>query len=125
MAENARVLIVDDSSTVRIIISKVITDLGHSVVGTAENGREAVQQLDEAKPDLILLDIEMPVLDGPAALKQIMKKAPGSYVVMLTSADNPVLAEVCANDGAKDFVKKNLPDDELKDRLGQHLTACG
>ena len=124
MAENARVLIVDDSSTVRMIISKVITDLGHSVVGTAENGREAVQQLDEAKPDLILLDIEMPVMDGPAALIQIMKKTPEAYVVMLTSADNPILAETCAHNGAKDFVRKNLPEEELRGRLEQHLSKC-
>ncbi|MFZ3587902.1 protein-glutamate methylesterase/protein-glutamine glutaminase [Bacillus sp. DJP31] len=103
-----KVLVVDDSAFMRkLIIGFLLEDSRFEVVGIARNGRDAIQKVTELKPDVITLDVEMPILNGIEALKEMMKVNP-LPVVMLSSttkegAENTILA---MQYGAVDFILK-------------------
>ncbi len=80
-----RVMVADDSVVVRGLVSKWLEEDGLEVAATAANGRLAVDALDRARPDLVLLDIEMPELDGLQALPLLLAKRPGLQVVMMST----------------------------------------
>lgn len=83
-----KVLIVDDSATARQLFSYIVNDADDmTVVGTANNGEEAVQQVENLQPDVVLMDVRMPVMDGVAATREIMTYHPTPIVVMSTSVD--------------------------------------
>jgi len=109
-----RVLVVDDSALVRMAVTDILTKAGIEVVGTAKNGREAVEKALQLKPDVITLDINMPEMDGLTALKLIMEKQP-TPVVMLSSLTKEGARETleALKTGAVDFVTK--PDGALVD----------
>jgi two-component system chemotaxis response regulator CheY len=69
MAKN--ILIVDDAAFMRMMIKDILTKNGYNVAGEAENGLKAIEKFNELQPDLVLMDITMPEMDGIAALKQI------------------------------------------------------
>ena len=69
-----QVLIVDDASFMRMMIKDILTKNGYEVVGEAENGNKALEKYKELKPDLVLMDITMPEVDGISALKNIRKE---------------------------------------------------
>src|SRR5882672_2773463 len=83
---NVRVLIVDDTPLVRHVISELFAqETGFDVIGTAENGREALTRIHLLKPDLVILDIEMPVMDGWETLQAIQLSYPDLAVIMFSS----------------------------------------
>jgi two-component system chemotaxis response regulator CheB len=83
-----RVLVVDDSSTARQLFTYIVNAAEDmTVVGTAGNGKEAVQQVDTLRPDIVLMDARMPVMDGLAATSAIMSQTPTPIVVMSTTVD--------------------------------------
>ncbi|WP_368504072.1 chemotaxis response regulator protein-glutamate methylesterase [Alkalihalophilus sp. As8PL] len=108
MAQLINVLVVDDSAFMRKVISDMIDkDVNMQVVGTARNGQEALIKRQTLKPDVITLDVEMPIMDGLDTLKELMKEAPVP-VVMISSltkegAEQTLLA---MEYGAVDFVAK-------------------
>lgn len=73
-----RVLIADDDNLVRTFLTSLLTDLGAEVVATAENGRDAVRAHGLCNPDLTLLDLQMPVMNGDAALREIIARNPNA-----------------------------------------------
>ena len=109
-----RVLVVDDSALVRMAVTDILSKAGIEVVGTAKNGREAVEMTLKLKPDVITMDINMPEMDGLTALKLIMEKQP-TPVVMLSSLTKEGARETleALKIGAVDFVAK--PDGALVD----------
>ena len=72
----ATVLVVDDSRTMLLIMRKLLGDLGHEVVAEAANGKEAIVAYETHNPDLVTMDITMPVMDGVTAVQQIVKRHP-------------------------------------------------
>ena len=86
---------------------------GLSVVGVASNGRECVDLLEAAKPDIILMDVRMPVLDGVETTKIIHKKYPGIRIMMLTTFDDDALVHDALVSGATGYVLKNIEPEEL------------
>lgn len=107
-----RVLIAEDEALIRLDLKEMLEEEGYSVVGEAADGAQAVQLAEELKPDLIILDVKMPVLDGIAAAEQIARKriAP---VVILTAFSQRDLVEKAREAGAmaylvKPFQKKDL-----------------
>jgi two-component system chemotaxis response regulator CheB len=104
------VLVVDDSALIRTVVTDVIAGFsGFTVVGTARNGREALEQVHLLDPDIVTLDIEMPELDGIATLGYIMSETPRA-VVMLSAADGNGSVDLTLRAlelGAVDFVRKN------------------
>jgi two-component system chemotaxis response regulator CheY len=116
-ALNARVLLADDEPHVRLFVKAVVTSLGGQVVGEASNGQQAVELFDQSAPDLVLLDINMPVMDGLAALRALRDKSPTVAIVMLTSLASAEVVEEALDAGATYHLRKDLPVAELKEEL--------
>lgn len=105
-----KVLVVDDSLVMRKAISRMLSkDANIQVVGTAVDGRDAIEKIEALKPDVITLDIEMPVMDGLEALRQIMSKNPIPVIMMsaLTKEGAEITMEALSL-GACDYVTKDF-----------------
>jgi two-component system chemotaxis response regulator CheB len=104
-----RVLVVDDSAAIRRLLRSLLeTDPGLTVVGTAANGQSALDQIPELKPDVVTLDIEMPVMDGLACLRELRKRWPRLPVIMLSTLTERGAASTldALAAGASDYVAK-------------------
>lgn len=103
-----KVLVADDSAVVRGLVSRWLGEAGHEVVATAPNGRAAVDALARCNPDVVLLDIEMPELDGIQALPLMLAKQPGIQVVMMSTLTqrNADVSLRCLALGAVDYIPK-------------------
>ena len=112
-----RVLLADDESHVRLFIKTIISSMGCQVVGEATNGKEAIELFDQTTPDLVLLDINMPVMDGIAALKALRAKSEKVAIVMITSLASADIVEQCLDAGANYHLRKDLPVAELKQEI--------
>lgn len=107
-----RVLVVDDSSFFRRRVSEILNqDPNIEVIGTANNGKEAVEKAAELRPSVITMDIEMPVLDGISAVKQIMQQTPTPILMFSSLTHDGASATLDALDaGALDFLPKKFED---------------
>ena len=107
-----RILIVDDSSFVRMAIRRIRSaDPDIEVVGAAIDGADGVRKTMELKPDLVTMDVEMPVMDGISALKQIMAKEPTKVIMVSTLTNEGAKATFDALEaGAVDYIPKNITD---------------
>ncbi len=101
-----RVLVVDDSATMRKIIGQQLKSEAYEVCGEAANGEEAFQLYKELEPDVVTLDINMPVVDGIAALKNILDYDKAAKVVMLTSEGQKQTVVESISMGAKGYIVK-------------------
>ena len=101
-----RVLLVDDASFMRIKMKQVLDQLGHEVVGEAANGEEAITQYIQLKPDVVTMDITMPVMDGVTALRKIRQIDPNAVVVMISAMGQQSFVVDAVQAGAKDFIVK-------------------
>jgi two-component system, response regulator PdtaR len=110
----ARILIADDNKRFRTFLKTLLErHEGWSVCSAAKNGDEAVQKAIELKPDVILLDIEMPKLDGLSACRLIRKNVPTSKILILTVYQSLELARIAAESGAWGYVSKTLISRDL------------
>lgn len=101
----ALVLVVDDASFMRMRLNKVLTSQGHEVI-EASNGVEAVAAYDEHRPDVVLMDITMPEMDGLEALRKIKEKHPDARVIMCSALGQEKTVIESIKSGAKDFIVK-------------------
>jgi DNA-binding NarL/FixJ family response regulator len=109
-----RVLVVDDQQLIRDGIASLLSIRpGITVVGTAVNGREAVAKAVELRPDVVLMDVRMPELDGVEAVAVLRDRAPECRVVMLTTFDDEEYVVQALRAGASGYLLKDLPADEL------------
>ena len=103
MAKN--ILICDDAAFMRMMIKDILTKNGYNVAGEAENGAKAVEKYKELTPDLVLMDITMPEMDGIQALKEI-KKLDGDAKIMCSAMGQQAMVIESIQNGAKDFIVK-------------------
>ena len=116
----AKVLVVDDAAFMRMRCKKLLTQSGFEVVEAA-TGAQAVEMFQSDRPDMVLLDITMPDMDGLAALKEIKKIDPDARVAMVTAMGQQSMVMEALKAGARDFVIK--PFDQ--DSVGKpHSLAC-
>jgi DNA-binding NarL/FixJ family response regulator len=109
-----RVLVVDDQRLIRDGIASLLgLQPGIAVVGTAANGREAVERAVTLSADVVLMDVRMPEVDGIAALELLRRRAPGCRVVMLTTFDDEEYVVPALRAGAAGYLLKDLPAREL------------
>lgn len=107
------VLIVDDLAFVRMMIKDILHKYGYNVCGEAANGIEAVKKYAELKPDVVLLDITMPVMNGLEALQRIMIQDPNAKIIMCSALGQQKLIVSAIQAGAKDFIVKPFKEERL------------
>ena len=108
----AKILIVDDAEFLRVRISKMLTGDGFDVL-QAENGFRAVEMYKENSPDLVLMDITMPEMDGLSALKEIRGHDSDAKVIMLTALGQESVVLEAIKSGARDFIVKPFEHDRV------------
>ena len=114
MADKARVLLVDDHALLRTGVAKIINqepDL--QVIAEAENGAEAITAYERHQPDVTLLDLRMPVMEGVEAVRQIRARDPRALLIVLTTYDRDDEISQALKAGAKAYVLKDIAADEL------------
>ena len=104
MAKN--ILICDDAAFMRMMIKDILTKNGYEIAAEAENGLKAVEKYSETKPDLVLMDITMPEMDGIQALKKIKEVDAGANVIMCSAMGQQAMVIEAIQSGAKDFIVK-------------------
>ena len=105
---SANVVIIDDNKIIRELLTIVAQMADLEVVGEAENGEEGVELVRTALPDAVVLDQEMPVLNGVSALPLIREALPAATIVMFSSTDDPQLAELTRARGADAYFVKGV-----------------
>jgi len=108
-----KILLVDDAAFMRMMIKGILTKNGFSVCGEAQNGQEAIDKYKELKPDLIIMDITMPVMDGLVALKTIKKDHPEVKIVMCSAMGQESFVIEAIKSGAADFIVKPFQEDRI------------
>ncbi len=118
----ANILIIDDSRTSRKILKEVLEKPGcHTVVGEAANGEEGIALFKELKPDIVTLDITMPVMNGLEALKHIKSEDKEAKVIMITAAGQKEKMVQAIKDGAVDFIAKPFEPEQVLEALERVL----
>ncbi len=114
----AAILVVDDSKFMRRMLSDILIEEGHDVVGEAENAREAVKSCETLGPDVVTMDIIMPEVDGMdaiSALKAMSETTPETKVVMVSAMGQEKVMEECRQSGARDFITKPFQPEQIKE----------
>lgn len=124
MTFSGKILLVDDEPHIRKFVGLVLKSIAQPTIIEAVNGEEAVRLFQSEQPDLVLLDVNMPVMDGVHALGHIMTHDPDAVVVMLTSLINRQTVEECLKLGATAYIRKDTPRDELSSKIMGVIADC-
>lgn len=109
----ARILIVDDSMIMRKNIEKIILSLGHEVVGHAENGQQAIELYKKFLPNLVTMDISMPLMNGIHAVTAILKIDPQAKIVMISAHNQKQMVFEALKNGAKHYILKPIESENV------------
>lgn len=112
-ARKVRVLIAEDEIHIRRVLRAIVTALGAQIVAEAQDGEEAVALAAQAHPDVVLLDINMPRLNGDLALQRILQQDPGVIAIMMTAQDTMEAVRTCLGHGARDYILKSNRAEEI------------
>lgn len=107
------ILVVDDAAFMRMMIKDILTKNGYNVIGEAENGAKAIEKYAELKPDLVIMDITMPDVDGIQAVKEIRKIDPNANIIMCSAMGQQAMVIEAIQAGAKDFIVKPFQSDRV------------
>ena len=117
MNANAKILVCDDSILARKNLSTMLSGFGYTDISEVSNGEDAVNFCKENKPDLIFLDIVMPVKDGVTATAEIMEANSASKIIIVSSVGTQTHIKEAIKAGAKDFIQKPLDEELLRQVL--------
>lgn len=117
----AKILICDDAAFMRTTLVKIVEGAGHTVVGQAENGRDCILKYKEWRPDIILMDITMPDMDGIEATKEIMAIEPSVTIIMVSAMGQQEKVFDAISAGAKDFVVKPFEPSKIVACIGKYI----
>ena len=116
-----KILIVDDAAFMRMMIREVLVKNGFEVVGEAENGKIAVEKYKELAPDLVIMDITMPEMNGLDALRAIKAQDKASKVIMCSAMGQQAMVVEAIQSGAKDFIVKPFQADRVCEAIRKVL----
>ena len=108
-----RVMVCDDAAFMRMMIKDILVKNGYEIAAEAENGLKAVEQYTDAKPDLVLMDITMPEVDGIEAVRRIKALDPNANVIMCSAMGQQAMVIEAIQAGAKDFIVKPFQADRV------------
>ena len=111
--KNLKILIVDDAPFIRDGLRRILTKAGYQVVGEADDGEKAVQMAWETKPDLVIMDIVMPLKSGVQATKEILMKNPKVKIIACSTVDQATMLMRIMEAGAKEFINKPFNADDV------------
>jgi len=117
----ATILIVDDAAFMRGSLKYIVEGAGHSVVGMAKDGQEALKLYRKLKPDIVTLDILMSGMDGLSALEAIKKESSGTKVIMVTALGQEEKQEEAFKLGACGYIRKPFKQTEIVDEIRRVL----
>jgi DNA-binding NarL/FixJ family response regulator len=113
-----RILLVDDQSLVRQGLQAMLSlESDFQIVGTADNGEVAIHQVEQLQPDVVLMDLRMPVMNGKEATRIITQRFPAVKVLVLTTYDDDVDVQDSMRAGAKGYLLKDMPSEELAESI--------
>lgn len=116
-----RILVVDDAAFMRLMLKNILTKNGYEVVGEAENGQVAVDKYKSLTPDLVTMDITMPVMEGIEAVKQIRQFDSGAKVIMCSAMGQQMMVVEALQAGAKDFIVKPFQEDRVIESIRKNI----
>lgn len=122
-ASSIKFLIADDEDHIRSLLKLMVISMGHEVVGLAVNGEQAVSLYGQTKPDVLLLDINMPNMNGVDVLQEIISVNPSAVVIMLSSLNSLDVVHQCLNSGAKHYILKDNSIDNLREILKEAIAG--
>ncbi|GAA0417756.1 MAG: response regulator [Bacillota bacterium] len=117
----AKILVVDDAKFMRVTLSTILTSEQHEVVGEAENGEEAIKLYQELQPDLVTMDITMPVMNGIDAIKEICRINKNAMIIVCSAMGQQKVVVEAIESGAKDFIIKPFDEDRVLDTVNRVL----
>ena len=115
------ILIVDDAAFMRMVIRDILVKAGYEVAGEAADGKEAIRLYRTLKPELVLLDITMPEMDGIDALKKIMLEDKDAKVIMCSALGQSSMVIESIQAGAKDYIVKPFQADRVIDSVKKFI----
>lgn len=107
------ILLVDDAAFMRMMIKDILSKNGYEILGEAENGAKAVEKYKEVNPDLVIMDITMPEVDGIQAVKEIKGIDPNAKIIMCSAMGQQSMVIEAIQSGAKDFIVKPFQADRI------------
>lgn len=119
----AKILIVDDAAFMRGSLKYIVESAGHSVVGMAQDGQEALKLCRQLKPDIVTLDILMGGLDGLSALEMIRKERPSTKVIMVSALGQEEKQKEAFDLGALGYIRKPFKQTEIVDEIKRVLSS--
>ncbi|SET59119.1 response regulator [[Clostridium] polysaccharolyticum] len=117
----AKILIIDDSKTSRKILKNLLQAEGHEIVAEAQNGEEGIKKFEECRPDIVTMDITMPVMDGIEALRKIRNIDVHAKVVMVTAAGQANKMYEAVKYGASEFLAKPFEPEQISEIISRIL----
>lgn len=118
---SANILIVDDAAFMRMMLKDILTKNGFTVIGEAENGAVALKKYMELQPNLTIMDITMPEMDGLQAVKEIRKRDPQARIIMCSAMGQQSMVIEAIQSGAKDFVVKPFQAERVVEAVAKAL----
>ncbi len=118
-----KIFIVDDLPLMRDLLSTVLAELGHTIIGFAETGKDAISGYAKHNPDLMTLDISLPDMDGLFVLKEIRSKFPQAKILVVTANDQKILEKQALDLGASGVLLKPFLSEEVEATLKRIFPA--
>ncbi|MFI5350475.1 MAG: response regulator [Elusimicrobiota bacterium] len=122
MGAPLRFLVVDDNEAVRMILTDLLMDLGHQVVGEAEDFDSALEAFEKHKPDMMTLDLSLSAVgggDGLSVLKALRQKHPDAKIIVVSGNSQKKVYEQLEKDGAAAFISKPIKEEELTSAIAR------
>ncbi len=118
----AKILVVDDSEIMRRSLIGIIKQIGHEVIGVAKNGAEACEAYVKYKPDLVTMDITMPVMNGVEAVKKIMGSFPDARIIIISAESQNRLVLEAIKSGARNYLLKPIHHEKMSQAIDDSMT---
>ncbi|GGA62250.1 response regulator [Ornithinibacillus halotolerans] len=118
----ARILIVDDAKFMRTTLHAILTKDNHEIVGEAENGKEAISTYLKTNPDLVIMDITMPIMNGIDAIKEIIKINSQTKIIVCSAMGQQKVVVEAIESGAKDFIVKPFDEQRVLETINRVLS---
>lgn len=115
------VLVVDDTLFMRTAITTMLKEAGFDVIGEAKNGQQAIEQYFKLQPDVVTMDVTMPVMSGLDATKEIIKDDPNAKICIVTALGQQRVILQALKNGAKDFITKPFERERLETTIRQMI----